>query len=70
MRIKGQSHSLTLAKGNSDFKILILFSSETVGSFETKVYMQSYDRMGMKIYINVLGHMTKMAVMLIYGKNL
>ena len=30
--------------------------------------MKAYGRMGMKIYINELGHMIKMATMLIYGK--
>ena len=30
--------------------------------------MKAYGRMGMKTYINELGHMTKMAAMLIYGK--
>ena len=32
--------------------------------------MKAYGRMGMKIYTNELGHMTKLAVMPIYGKNL
>ena len=31
--------------------------------------MKAYERMGMKIYINELGHEIKMAAMLIYGKN-
>ena len=31
--------------------------------------MKAYGRMGMKIYINELDHMTKMAAMPIYGKN-
>ena len=30
--------------------------------------MKAYGRMGMKIYINEMGHMTKMAAMPIYGK--
>ena len=30
--------------------------------------MKAYGRMGMKIYINELGLMTKMAAMPIYGK--
>ena len=30
--------------------------------------MKAYGRMGMKIYINELGHMTKMAAMPIFGK--
>ena len=32
--------------------------------------MKAYGRMGMKIYKNELGHMTKMAAMPICGKNL
>ena len=30
--------------------------------------MKAYGRMGMKIYINELGHMTKVAAMPIYGE--
>ena len=30
--------------------------------------MKAYGRMGMKMYTNELGHMTKMAAMPIYGK--
>ena len=44
------------------------FFSDTIGSFETKFGMKVYWRMGMKIYINELGHMTKMAAMPIYSK--
>ena len=47
-----------------------LFFSQTVGSFETKFYMKAYERMGMKIDTNELGHITKMAAMNIYGKRL
>ena len=32
--------------------------------------MKAYGQMGMKIYTNEWGHMTKMAAMSIYGKNL
>ena len=32
--------------------------------------MKAWGRMEMKIYINELGHMTNMATMPIYGKNL
>ena len=55
MSIKGQGHSLTLVKGHSDFKV--------------KTH-ESLRGIGMKIYINELGHMTNMAAMPIYGKNL
>ena len=32
--------------------------------------MKAYDRKGMIIYTKKMGHMTKMAAMPIYGKNL
>ena len=66
MIFKDQGHSLTKAKGHSDLKIKTFFYS--VGSFETEFYMKSNERMGMKIYTNEFGHMTKMATMPIYGK--
>ena len=50
MSIKGQDHSMTIAKGHSDFKIKTCFSSEINGSFETKFYVKAYGRIGMKIY--------------------
>ena len=49
---------------------LKLVSSETILRFETKVHMKAWGKMGMKIYMNELCHMTKMATMPIYGKNL
>ena len=52
------------------FQCLNLFFSKTVGRFGTKIHMKAWGRKGMKIYINELGHMTNMAVMPIYGKNL
>ena len=70
MSIKGQGHSLTLVKGHSDFKVKTCFSSKTVGQFGTKVHMKACGGIEMKIYINELGHMTNMAAMPIYGKNL
>ena len=50
------------------FQDLNLFCSETAGSFKTNVHMKTYVRLGMKIYTNELGYMTKMAAMPIYGK--
>ena len=47
-----------------------LFFTETDGKFGTKAHMKVKARMGMKIYTNDLGHMTSMATMPIYGKNL
>ena len=67
--IEGQSHSLTLGKGHSDFKIQTCFFSETSVLFETKFHMKAHGRKQMKIYSNKFGHMTMMATMTIYGKN-
>ena len=55
MNIKGQGHSLSLAKDHSDFKIKTCFS-ETIRSFETKVHMKAYGGMLMKIYTKEVGH--------------
>ena len=49
---------------------LNIFSSETTGPIEAKFLMESSRDGGTKIYSNGPGHMTKMAAMLIYGKNL
>ena len=46
------------------------FSSETTAPISIKFHMQPLDRGGKKIYIFRPGHMTKMAAMPIYGKNL
>ena len=46
------------------------FSSETTGPISIKFHMQSLDRGGKKVCIFRPGHMTKMAAMPIYGKNL
>ena len=70
MSIKGEGHPLTLVKDHSDFKVKTCFSQKQLGDFGTKVHMKAYGRMGMKICIHELGHMTKMAAMPIYGKNL
>ena len=47
-----------------------MFFSKTVGRFGSKVHMKAWGRMGMKIYTNEFGHMTNMAAMPIYSKNL
>ena len=51
----------------SKLKLVFL---KTVGQFGTKVHMKAWRRIGMKINTNELGHMTNMAAMPIYGKNL
>ena len=47
-----------------------IFSSETTGPIEAKFHMEPPWEGGMKFCSNLLGHMTKMAAMPIYGKNL
>ena len=47
-----------------------VFSSETARQIKAKFYMEPPWEVGTKIYINGPGHMTKMAAIPIYGKNL
>ena len=47
-----------------------IFSSETTGPIEAKFHMELHLDGGTKVYLNGPGHMTKMAAMPIYGKNL
>ena len=47
-----------------------IFSSETTGPIEAKFHMESLWDGGTKVYSNGPGHMTKVAAMPIYGKNL
>ena len=47
-----------------------VFSSETAWPIKAKFYVEPPLEGGMKVYINGPGHMTKMATMPIYGKNL
>ena len=49
---------------------LNIFSSETAWPIKAKLYVEPPWEGGTKIYINGPGHMTKMAAMPIYGKNL
>ena len=70
MSIKGQGHSLTLIKGHSDFNGKTCFSQKQFGDLEPKFIMKTLGRIAINIYTNELGHMTKMAAMPIYGKNL
>ena len=52
------------------FQSLNLFFSKRDGRFGTKAHMKAIGRMGMKIYTNELGHITNMATMPIYGKDI
>ena len=47
-----------------------VFSSDTAWPIKAKFYMEPPWEGGTKVYINGPGHMTKMAAMPIYGKNL
>ena len=47
-----------------------IFSSEIAWPIKAKFNVEPLWERGTKVYINGLGHMTKMAAMLIYGKNL
>ena len=47
-----------------------VFSSETTWPIKAKFYVEPRWEGGLKVYINGPGHMTKMAAMPIYGKNL
>ena len=49
---------------------LNVFSSETAWPIKVKFYVEPPCEGGTKVYINGPGHMTKMAAMPIYGKNL
>ena len=49
---------------------LNIFSSETALPIKAKFYVEPPWEGGTKVYINGPGHMTKMATMTIYGKNL
>ena len=70
MNIKGQGHSLTLDQGHSDSIFLNFFSSITTRPFEAKFHLEPPWDGGTKARSNGPGHMTKMAAMPIYGKNL
>ena len=49
---------------------LNIFSSETALPIKAKFYVEPPWEGGTKVYINGPGHMTKMAAMPLYGKNL
>ena len=54
----------------SPFTFSNVFSSETAWPIKAKFYVEPPWEGGTKVYINGPGHMTKMAAMPIYGKNL
>ena len=67
---KGQNHSLTLAQGHSDSTVSNVFFLETAWPIEAKFYVKPPWNGRTKVWSNGLGHMTKIAAMPIYGKNL
>ena len=70
MNIKGQGHSMTLVQGQLDSTFSNFFSLETARPIEAKFHMEPpWDR-ETKVCSNDVGHMTSMAAMPIYGKNL
>ena len=59
-----------LASIRRPFTISNIFSSETAWPIKAKFYVEPPWEGGTKVYINGPDHMTKMATMPIYGKNL
>ena len=70
MNIKGQGHSLTLVQGHSDSTFSNCFSWETAWPIEAKFHMEPQWDGRTKVCSYGLDHMTKMAAMPIYGKNM
>ena len=70
MNIKGKGHSLTFLKVPQIQYFQTSFSLETTWPTEAKFHVESPLNGGMKACLNGPGHMTKMAAMPIYGKNL
>ena len=70
MNIKGQGYSLTLVQGHSDSTFSNFFSWKTVVPIEAKFHVELKRDRGTKVCSNGLGHMTKVAAMSTYGKNM
>ena len=70
MNIKGQGHSLTLVQSHLDSTFSNFFSWETAWPIEAKFHMEPQWHGGTKVCSNGIGHMTKIAAMPIYGKNM
>ena len=65
-----EKDSLVFVEGNSDSTFSNFFSLETTRPVEAKFYVKPPWDEGMKVNTNGLYHMTKMAVMSAYGRNL
>ena len=70
MNIKGQGYSLTLEQDHSDSTVSNFFFLETARLVEAKLHVEFPWDGGMKICSNGPGHMTSMAAMHMYDKNL
>ena len=70
MNINGQGHSLSLVQGHSDSTFAIFFSLKTAKPTEAKFHVDPPWDGGTKVCSNGPGHMTSMAAIRIYGKNL
>ena len=70
LNIKGQGHSLTLVQGHSDSTFSNFFSWETAVRIEVKFHVEPQWGRGTKVCSNDPGHMTRMAAMPIYSKNM
>ena len=60
----------TLSLNTTNQPFSNIFSTETAWPIKAKFYVEPPWEGGTKVYINGPGHMTKMAAMPIYGKNL
>ena len=69
MSIEGQGHFLTLAQGHLHLKIKTGFSQIPLGHFEPNLVCKLSNYREMKLCLHDNGHMTKMAAILIYGKD-
>ena len=67
---KGQGHLVTFANGHCPITFSKDFFSETTWPVSTKLHMQPPGRAGNNVDTFSSGHMTKMAALPIYGKNL
>ena len=70
MNIKGQGHSSTSVQGHSHSTFYFFFSLETTKQTEAKCHLYPPLDGGTKVCSNGPDHMTNMAAMPIYCKNL
>ena len=70
MNIKGHCHSLIMVQGHSDSTFPNFFFLETARPIEAKFHVEPQWNGGTKVCSNGPAHMTNMATMHIYGKNL